>query len=64
LTKILDIPFQRLHGAGVRDARELLKSDVFSFGVMVLEIMTGKKHREDTWRSPEDDLLSLLSASC
>lgn len=34
---------QRLHVSGIHDGRDIL--DVFSFGVLLLEILSGKRHQ-------------------
>jgi serine/threonine protein kinase len=39
-----------------------VKSDVFSFGVMVLEIVTGKKNNDSYLSQQSEDLLTLVSA--
>lgn len=38
-----------------------VKSDVFSFGVLVLEIVSGKKNTDLNQRNHTDDLLSYVS---
>lgn len=39
-----------------------VKSDVFSFGVLVLEIVSGKKNTDSNqWNDADDDLLSYVS---
>ena len=38
-----------------------IKSDVFSFGVMVLEIVSGKKNREFSHEDHRDNLLGHVS---
>ena len=40
-----------------------MKSDVFSFGVIVLEIISGKKNSEFYHSDYADDLLSYVSTS-
>ena len=38
-----------------------MKSDVFSFGVLVLEIVTGKKNSGSVYGENEEGLLSFVS---
>lgn len=40
-----------------------VKSDVFSFGVLVLEIISGQKNSDVRHRDDIDDLLSFVSFS-
>ena len=39
-----------------------VKSDVFSFGVLILEILSGKKNSQFNQAQGGDDLLSYVSA--
>ena len=41
-----------------------LKSDVFSFGVVILEIVTGKKSSDFHQSRDSEDLLSYVSTNC
>ena len=41
-----------------------IKSDVFSFGVVILEIVTGKKNSSFQKSEDSEDLVSYVSANC
>lgn len=41
-----------------------IKSDVFSFGVLILEVLTGRKNSGSYDSETAEDLLSFVSRSC
>jgi hypothetical protein len=38
-----------------------IKSDVFSFGVLLLEIISGKKNRADSYQEHDQNLIGYVS---